>query len=42
LHPPRRFDGDAVGTKGYADFVEQDGLVLLARHNRAQSGYRCD
>jgi hypothetical protein len=28
LHPPGRFDGDAVRTKGYADFVEQEGLVL--------------
>jgi hypothetical protein len=40
LHRPRRFDGDPVRTKGYAEFVEE-GLVLLAQHNRAQSGYRC-
>jgi hypothetical protein len=42
LHPPRRSDGDAVRTKGYADFVEQEGLVLLAQHNRAQSGIAAD
>jgi hypothetical protein len=41
LHPPQRLDGDAVRTKGYPDSVEQEGLVLLGQHNRAQSGYRC-
>jgi hypothetical protein len=42
LHPPRRFDGDAARTKGYADLVDKEGLVPLAQYNRAQSGDRCN
>jgi hypothetical protein len=41
LHPPRRFDRDAVRPRAMPIFVEQEGLVLLEQHDRTQSGYRC-